>query len=112
MGYNGISTAVCLAFGTNNKTAVTTNSGNPATTDSTSPVSFSSGDTIHVALSYSGTTLAMALTDVDTGQTFSKNYTVNITSVVGASTAYVGFTAGNGPGPVNQEYVLNFNFGP
>jgi hypothetical protein len=51
---------------------------------------------VKVNLNYDGTTLAAKFTDMVTLTTVSSNYTVNIPSIVGASTAYVGFTGADG----------------
>jgi len=112
-GYAGISNSAALVIGLSNKTGVSTGGGTPSPGNSTSPVDMTTGDLMHCTLSYSGTTLNMTITDQITGNTFSKSYTVNIPSAVGASTAYVGFTASTSSNGNNcQAYVANLNFGP
>jgi hypothetical protein len=61
---------------------------------------------IQVSLSYNGSVLAATLTDTVTGLSVSTNYSVNIPSVVGASTAWVGFTGGDGG--VNSTQVISW----
>jgi sugar lactone lactonase YvrE len=61
-----------------------------------SGITLSSGDTISAQLSYDGTTLTLNLTDTVTNKTYSHAFTINIPSIVGSSTAYVGFTGGTG----------------
>jgi LysM repeat protein len=68
----------------------------PATDLSSSGVILSSGDLIHAHLVYNGTTLTVTLTDTKTGATVTNQYTVNIPSVVGSTTAYAGFTGSTG----------------
>ncbi|MGB7076596.1 MAG: hypothetical protein WBD53_05355 [Xanthobacteraceae bacterium] len=95
-----------LIPGTNFATNGSTGSYNP-----TGGVDFAdSGDTIQVVLSYNGSTLTEALTDLVTGVTYSTSYTENLESILGSDTAYVGFSAGNGGGQSTQ-IVSNFNYG-
>jgi len=69
-------------------------------------VNLRSGDTFKAHITYDGTTLTLALTDqVNTTQTFTTSWTVNIPSVVGGSTAYVGFTGGTGGSVANQDVI-------
>jgi hypothetical protein len=69
-------------------------------------VNLRSGDTFKAHITYDGTTLTLALTDqVNTTQTFTTSWKVNIPSVVGGSTAYVGFTGGTGGSVANQDIV-------
>jgi hypothetical protein len=69
-------------------------------------VNLRSGDTFKAHVTYDGTTLTLALTDqVNTTQTFTTSWTVNIPSVVGGSTAYVGFTGATGNSVANQDVV-------
>jgi sugar lactone lactonase YvrE len=69
---------------------------NPAVDLTSSGIVLSSGDTMSVQLVYDGTTLTINLTDTVTNKTFTYAFTVNIPSIVGANTAYVGFTGGTG----------------
>jgi hypothetical protein len=59
-------------------------------------INFASGDPIKVTLIYNGTTLTENILDTVTGVTFTHDYLVNISQVVGGNTAYAGFTAGTG----------------
>ena len=68
----------------------------PAVDLTSSGIVLSSGDTISAQLVYNGTTLTLNLTDTVTNNTFSQSFTVNIPSIVGGNTAYVGFTGGTG----------------
>ena len=69
------------------------------------------GDIMLVILAYDGTTLQETITDTVSHVSFSHNYTVNIPTTVGASTAYVGFTAGTGGSTATQS-VLTWTFSP
>jgi hypothetical protein len=56
-----------------------------------------------VHMTYNGTTLAMIITDNTIGKSFTTSWAVNIPAVVGASTAYVGFTGGTGALTATQQ---------
>ena len=75
----------------------------PATDLSSTGITLTSGDLIHAHLVYSGSTLAVTLTDTKTGATVTNQFTVNIPTVVGSSTAYVGFTGGTGSYSATQQ---------
>jgi hypothetical protein len=77
----------------------------PFTDMTSSGVNLHSGDVMSVHMTYDGTTLAMTITDATAGKTFSTSWPVNIPTVVGASTAYVGFTGGTGGSTALQEIV-------
>ncbi len=53
-------------------------------------------DPSRATLTYDGTTLTVVLTDLTTGATATQHYVVNIPSIVGGNTAWVGFTASDG----------------
>jgi hypothetical protein len=61
-----------------------------------SGIDLHSGDVMQVHMTYDGTNLAMTIMDTVTQATFSHTFQVNIPSIVGSSTAYVGFTGGTG----------------
>jgi hypothetical protein len=67
----------------------------PATDMSGSGVILNSGHVLHAHLTYDGTNLTMVLTDTSTSASFTKTAAINIPAIVGASTAYVGFTGGS-----------------
>jgi sugar lactone lactonase YvrE len=68
----------------------------PSYSLTSSGITLTSGHTMSAQLSYNGTTLTLNLTDTSTNKTYSHAFTVNIPSIVGGNTAYVGFTAGTG----------------
>ena len=72
-----------------------------------SGIDIHSGDPMTLHLVYNGTTLTMTLTDTVTKVSFTHAFTVNIPSIVGNSTAYVGFTGASGGIGADQE-ILNW----
>ncbi len=114
LGYVGITGATAAyemniynghTIGTN---FVTTNTS--MTYNSTGNVLLQSGDPINVVLTYnaSAQTMTESLTDTVTNATYSHVYSgVNLESVLGSSTAYVGFTGGDG-GALSVQTVSNF----
>jgi hypothetical protein len=64
-----------------------------------------SGDTLDANITYDGTNLTMTLTDVLTLATWSTTWPINIPSVVGSNTAYVGFTGGTGTNSASQKLI-------
>jgi fibronectin type 3 domain-containing protein len=74
-------------------------------------VDLHSGDVFQVNLSYDGTTLTEIIKDTQTGKSATQNYTVNIPTTVGNSTAYVGFTGGTGGVTATQD-IQTWTFSP
>ena len=74
-----------------------------------SGIDIHSGDPMTLHLVYNGTTLTMTLTDTVTKVSFTHAFTVNIPSIVGSSTAYVGFTGASGGIGADQE-ILNWSY--
>lgn len=76
----------------------------PSTGNSTvaSGLDFTNGHSMNVVLTYNGTVLNISITDSVTSTNFSTNVTINIPSIVGASTATVGFTGGDYGGAAQQ----------
>jgi hypothetical protein len=74
-----------------------------------SGVNLHSGDVMQAHITYDGTTLTLTLTDTVTKATFTTSSVVNIPSIVGANTAYVGFTGGTG-GATAVQNVLNWSY--
>ena len=78
-----------------NSTGVYTNGSAPtmpATALAGSGIDLHSGHTFAVHIVYSASQLALTITDTVTQASFTKNFNVNIPSIVGGNTAYVGFT--------------------
>jgi hypothetical protein len=62
-----------------------------------------SGDMMDAHFTYDGTNLAMTLTDALTLASWSTSWPINIPSVVGGNTAYVGFTGSTGTSSASQK---------
>ena len=89
-----------------NSTGLYTNGASPTTPAidlTSSGINLHSGDTMSVHMSYNGSVLSMTITDPVANTTFSTSWTVNIPSIVGGSTAYVGFTGGTGGSSSSQK---------
>jgi len=70
-----------------------------------------SGDIFRVHMTYDGITLTMTITDtVNTANTFTTSWPINIPGTVGANTAFVGFTGATGGYTATQE-ILTWTYG-
>lgn len=78
---------------------------------SSTGINLHSGDTFQVNMTYDGATLTVTILDTVTQATATQTYSVNIPSIVGGGTAYVGFTAGTG-GVVATQSILSWTFSP
>jgi hypothetical protein len=81
----------------------------PSTDMSSSAINLHSGDEFSVHLVYNGTTLTMTITDGVTAGSFTTSWTVNIPSIVGGNTAFVGFTGGTG-GSTSSQKIEDWSF--
>jgi hypothetical protein len=72
-------------------------------------INLHSGDFIEAHITYDGANLTLSLTDAETLGTWSQSVAVNIPAVVGANTAYVGFTGGTGASTASQK-VLSWTY--
>jgi len=110
-GYSGMikSAAVALELDNsgNTNTALYT-SGNLGGATSSSPVALFTDDPINVSLAYNGSLLNETLVDSTTLASFNTSYVVNLPSVVGTTTAIVGFTASSNFG--SSQSISNFQF--
>jgi hypothetical protein len=114
-GTGGIARSVAVKFDlysndgeSANSTGIYTNGASPtvpATDMTASGVKLNSGHVMHAHVTYDGTTLTMVLTDTVTSQSFTTSSAINIPSIVGASTAYVGFTAATGGLTMTSDIV-------
>jgi hypothetical protein len=113
LGYSGIVPSAALEMnvyaGTTPGIAFRVNGATGGPYSSTAPVSLPSGHPINFALGYDGTTLVLSMTDTVAGTSFTTNYTVDLPSLVGGNTAYVGFTGASG-GVASFEQISNFMF--
>jgi len=106
LGYGGIGTSVAVKFDLYSNsgegadsTGVYTNGAVPTlpSVDMTgSGLDLHSGNIMKAHITYDGSTLTVTITDTVTNETFTTSAAVNIPSIVGDSTAYVGFTGGTG----------------
>ena len=113
LGYQGIGKSVAIKFDlfSNNgegpdSTGLYTNGASPTTPAidlSSTGINLHSGDYLNVTLTYDGSLLTMTLTDAITMATWTRSFEVNIPSIVGGNTAYVGFTGGTGSGSSSQK---------
>jgi len=78
----------------------------PSTDMTASGVNLLSGDVMNVHMTYDGTTLTWTITDPTSGKTFTTSVAVNIPSIVGGNTAWVGFTAGTGGLTATQDILF------
>src|SRR6202035_3533978 len=118
-GTPGIAKSVAVKFDLysnagegNNSTGLYTNGASPTTPATTlgGGVNLHSPDIFHVHMAYDGMTLTMTITDTaNSASAFTNSWSVNIPSLVGGSTAYVGFTAGTG-GYVAIQDILDWTF--
>lgn len=86
-------------------------SGTPAQNPYTAPGCMSNGDLWTVNMSYDGTKLNVSLKDSAEASSFTAidNQAIDIASLLGTTSAYVGFTAGTGAGWENHD-ILNWTF--
>jgi Legume lectin domain/Fibronectin type III domain len=70
-----------------------------------------SQDVFQVVMTYNGVILNVTITDTSTGAHATQSYQVNIPSIVGGSTAFVGFTAGTG-GLTSVQSILTWTYVP
>jgi hypothetical protein len=75
----------------------------------TTPVVINSGDPIQVVVTYVGGVATATFTDTNAGASFTFTTNVNIPTIVGGSTAYVGFTGADG-GSKSTQVISGFNF--
>ncbi|HEY0749116.1 MAG TPA: hypothetical protein VGD63_20600, partial [Steroidobacteraceae bacterium] len=119
LGYQGIGSSVAIKFDLwdnagegSNSTGFYTSGASatiPALNLTPSGVNLHNGNPVHAHITYDGTTLSLTLTDLLTGASFSASTAINIPAVVGANTAYVGFTAGTFQAAANQS-ILNWTY--
>jgi len=119
LGYAGIANSVAVKFDIYDNAGEGTNSTGlyingaiptvPATTVG-GGVNLLSGDVMAVHMTYDGTTLTMTITDTsNASQKFTTSWPVNIPSIVGATSAYAGFTGATG-GLVSTQQILTWSY--
>jgi hypothetical protein len=95
-------------------TGLYTNGASPTTpfVDLTNTgINLHNGHTFNVHMTYDGATLAEEITDATNSTSFRRSFPVNIPSLVGGSTGYVGFTGGSG-GLTAVQDILSWTYVP
>jgi hypothetical protein len=121
LGYQGIGHSVAVKFSTfqhpgdpsNSTTGLVVNGGNPGGGVDTIPsgVLLNSQDTKQIDMTYDGASLTERIEDLQTHDVFTTTYLVDIVSVIGSDTAYIGFTGASGSKDFWQlEDVANWSF--
>lgn len=115
LGYQDITKSVAIKFNFYNyngegsdSTGIYSNGQAPVlpTVDiSPSGIQLGSGDSIQATVSYTGLTITLKLLDLVTNKTFTFSQAINIPQIVGANTAYVGFTGGTGGLSSSQKLI-------
>jgi hypothetical protein len=119
LGYQGLASSVAVKFDLYDNvgegvdsTGFYTNGAAPtmpALDMTTSSLNLHGPDMLHAHITYDGMTLSLVLTDTVTGASYTASTPINIPTVVGASTAYVGFTASvHGSGAT--QTILNWTY--
>ncbi len=119
LGYAGIGRSVAIKFDLYNNSGEGTDSTGvytngvaptvPALDMTSSGVLLHSGDTMLAHVAYDGATLTMNLTDQVKSKTYTLSKAINIPQVVGANTAYVGFTGSTG-GLASTQKLLHWTY--
>jgi hypothetical protein len=119
LGYAGIPRSVAVKFDLHDdagegsdSTGLYTDGAYPETPAidlSNTGIDLHSGHVFNVAMTYDGTTLAVTITDAVTGASATQRYAVDIPGVIGASTAYVGFSGSSG-GLTAVQDILNWTY--
>jgi hypothetical protein len=115
LGYEGISDSVAVKFDLysnagegNDSTGLYTDGAAPTVPSvdlSSTGINLHSGDIMDAHVVYDGTNLTMTLTDTVTNAAVTEVFPVNIPSLVGGNTAYVGFTGGTGAMAATQNVM-------
>jgi fibronectin-binding autotransporter adhesin len=113
-GYSNIAPSLAVVFNIyqNDNTSVGSNGGlsNILGAQDTAPLTLL--DLADINVSYNGTTLTFTATNPnDTTQTITRSVAVNIPSIVGSNSAYVGFTGGTG-GTNAMQTISSFVYTP
>ena len=104
--YTGGGQPIGFQFATNGTTGTYLAIASANGTVTGNPINLISGTPVHVDLNYNGTVLTMTLTD-NSGDKFVATDTVNLATVLGSTTAFMGFTGGTG-GTVSTQKISNF----
>ncbi len=105
--YSGANGGSGIQFGADGSTPDSTNPTKPYSKAGT--INLTSGDPIYVQLNYHENILSVLLEDETTSATFETNYVADLPAIVGAPSAFVGFTGGDG-GVAATQTVTDFQF--
>ncbi|HEX3150803.1 MAG TPA: fibronectin type III domain-containing protein [Gemmataceae bacterium] len=120
LGYGGIANSVAIKFDLfdnagegYNSTGLYVGGASPTNVGSTDlgalGLNLHSGDVFRVDVSYDASQLRVTITDTATNVSATQNYSVDIPSLVGGNSAYVGFTGGTGSLIAIQD-ILNWTY--
>lgn len=115
LGYGGMTPSFAIEFNifANNTVGVAlrTNGVTGKPYSPTTPVNIASSDSIAVTVQYANGVLQLTLLDTVNSSSFSTNLIIDLPSVLGADTAYVGLTGASG-GTASYQQVSHFAFIP
>jgi hypothetical protein len=97
-----------------NSTGIYTNGASPTTPFvnlTNTGIDLHSGHIFNVHMTYNGTNLVMTITDTTTSASFTQTWPINLSTYLGGSTAYLGFTGGTGYFTAIQE-IISWTVGP
>ena len=113
LGYTGIANSIAIKYDifqnlgdpSDSSTGLSQNGAAPFGGTSLYPsgINLRSGDTFRSDMNYDGSLLSVTITDLNTSISASQSYSVNLPTIVGGSTAFVGFGGGTGAGAANQD---------
>ncbi len=83
----------------------------PAIDLSSTGINLHSGDYFNAHITYDGANLSVTITDAVTLASWSQSFPINIPSIVGGNTAYVGFTGGTG-GSSSSQKLTSWTYAP
>lgn len=116
-GYTGIATSLAVKFdiypNAGSYTGMYANGASPDQPETViSPgLDFHASNVCRADLAYNGTALNVTITDTVTAASVSQSYAVDIPTVIGGATAFVGFTAATGGLNAIQE-IVDWTFTP
>ncbi len=114
LGFSGITPSAAVLFNIYQSPGIGfgTNGARSGNYAGTSPVNIANGNAISVKLTYTEPNLKVELTDQATQDTFSTNLVVgSLPAIVGAETAYVGFSGADGASTSIQT-ISDFSYKP
>ena len=120
LGYEGILKSVAIKFDLySNQTEGPDSTGLyingayptiPSIDLSNTGINLHSDDDMDAHITYDGTTLILTITDIVTNAVWSHSFPINIPAIVGADTAYVGFTGSSGPSLSASQKILAWTY--